>query len=141
MSIKGKAIGETCPSCKRGRLLPVLRDMSGVKSGHVIASDIPIERLACDACAVSCEAQDRGASLREIRERQLKPDFLNPETFPKLCGCGGEAVLATRFSLVASRDLRYLHCERCQTVLWIDGARERPRRIAEAPDPQPAACA
>ena len=140
--VKGLPIHSTCPSCKIGRLIGVWYMThvpgDGVTPGRAGYSYEELERLGCNNCFQSFEAEDRGKTQKQIRKSVLV-SFENPDVCPANCPvCGCAAAKFRRDVLVPkhwrhqsrgsasrppfadpSEKKTYQYCPNCNTVTFI----------------------
>ncbi|MBI2473650.1 hypothetical protein HYV70_03810 [Candidatus Uhrbacteria bacterium] len=144
--VKGLPIHSSCPSCKEGRLVGVWNTMyvpgDTLTPGRAGYSYEVLERLGCNTCFHSFEAEDRGKSQKQIHKNVLT-SFQNPDACPEHCPvCGCTSVQFKREVLLpkhwrneidafscapASRPpfadpnekKTYQYCANCNTVVFV----------------------
>jgi hypothetical protein len=129
MPEQGKESNDLCPGCKSGRLRHDLVSVQtgltdrGVR-GSPVHEDAVSLYLACRACSALYLAAQRGKTISEIMDVQLKAFVSQGTKCPTQCAkCDGN--LQRRADTVASMSWRRLapggESERYRPFLWCDG--------------------
>jgi hypothetical protein len=126
-TMKGLEPGVKCSVCRKGKLEVMLDSVeAGETTSGIIGLPISrtvVDHLACSKCFLIFEAKDRGCTLDEIRERQLKT-FKNPAKRPDKCPkCGSKKWSSQhKYDEYGVRrnvpKLWYIYCAECDTIYW-----------------------
>ncbi|KKR86864.1 MAG: hypothetical protein UU48_C0006G0122 [Candidatus Uhrbacteria bacterium GW2011_GWF2_41_16] len=136
--LKGLLMNHSCPSCKEGRLIGIWNTRC-TQTGY---SYEVLERLGCNKCSLSFEAEHRGKTPEQIREQALT-SFQNPDVCPEQCPVCGFAsfqqntmipeswrneleelvynvISFSRPLLADPREKKtYQYCQHCNTIIFV----------------------